>query len=219
MQASRCTIVRAEPDAPLSLDPRADLWRFCDPIWIASYPWHPPGEFLPRASVRVAWQPDALCLLFRVEDRFVRCLCAEPGGPVWRDSCVEAFFSAGEGYFNLEANCGGTPLLAWQTARNENRSAASPRLLELVEVTASSPRTIDPEIVSPYCWSVAVRLPFALLSELGPLEPPRSGQIWRGNFYHCNENGSLPRWGSWAPIDAPEPDFHRPEFFGEWVFG
>lgn len=218
MAGCRCTIARAKPDAPLSLDPRDDLWNSCEAIWIASFPWHPPGEFLPRGSVYAAWQPEALCLLFQVDDRFVRCVCDEPGGPVWRDSCVEAFFSDSHGYFNLEVNCGGTPLLAWQTGRGRNRRSATPDQLHRIEILASAPKTIDPEIASAFSWSVAVRLPFNLLAELGPLQAPRSGQVWRGNLYHCNENGSLPRWGSWAPIATPTPDFHRPEFFGEWVF-
>ena len=35
----------------------------------------------------------------------------------------------------------------------------------------------------------------------------------RGNFYKCDENAGAP-FGSWAPVTAPAPDFHRPECFG-----
>ena len=38
-----------------------------------------------------------------------------------------------------------------------------------------------------------------------------------GNFYKCDENANAP-FGSWAPIVAPKPDFHRPEYFGRiWI--
>ena len=33
------------------------------------------------------------------------------------------------------------------------------------------------------------------------------------NFYKCADLTSTPHFLSWAPIDTPEPDFHRPEFF------
>ena len=35
-----------------------------------------------------------------------------------------------------------------------------------------------------------------------------------GNFYKCDES-LHPHFGSWNPIEAPAPDFHRPECFGK----
>ena len=29
----------------------------------------------------------------------------------------------------------------------------------------------------------------------------------------------IPHYGAWSPVGTPKPDFHRPEFFGELVFG
>ncbi|MDE6137165.1 MAG: hypothetical protein K2F97_06800, partial [Muribaculaceae bacterium] len=39
----------------------------------------------------------------------------------------------------------------------------------------------------------------------------------RGNFYKCASATSQPHYLSWNPIDTPEPDFHRPEFFGKLI--
>ncbi len=39
------------------------------------------------------------------------------------------------------------------------------------------------------------------------------------NFYKCGDETAVPHYGAWSPIDTPQPDFHRPEFFGEVVFG
>lgn len=217
METPRLRVARAHDGAPLSLDPDSDLFRNSAPIWIGSFPWKPEGGFAPRCEARLAWQSEALCALFRVEDRWVRCLCTEPGGPVWEDSCVELFFSTGVGYFNVEINCGGSPLLAWQTARGQNRRAASAQELGRLEILTTEPARIDPEIAEPHPWCLAVRVPFEVLRSVGALQGPERCNIWRGNLYHCNENGSQPRWGSWAPIRTPTPDFHRPEFFGEWL--
>ncbi|MEJ5170891.1 MAG: carbohydrate-binding family 9-like protein [Fimbriimonadales bacterium] len=218
MGTPRLRIVRADDAAPLSLDPESDLFKHAEPILIGSFPWQPREEFAPCVVARLAWQERALCALFEVEDRGVRCLCTEPGGPVWEDSCVELFFRSADGYFNVEINCGGTPLLAWQTGRGQNRRAASPSELGELLILSSLPPRVEPEIPGPVGWRLAVRVPFDLLRRIGPLETPEKGKKWHGNLYHCNENGSHPRWGSWAPIVTPRPDFHRPEFFGEWLF-
>ena len=42
------------------------------------------------------------------------------------------------------------------------------------------------------------------------LEP---GAAFSGNFYCCDET-LHPHFGSWSPVAAPAPDFHRPECFG-----
>ena len=36
-----------------------------------------------------------------------------------------------------------------------------------------------------------------------------------GNFYKCGDATLLPHYLSWSQIDTEQPDFHRPEFFGE----
>ena len=40
-----------------------------------------------------------------------------------------------------------------------------------------------------------------------------SGLHARGNFYKCGNKLPRRHYLSWAPIDTPAPDFHRPEFF------
>ena len=72
-------------------------------------------KFYPVVRAKMMYDRDNLYVIFRVEDRYVRCVTREFNGPVWDDSCVELFFSPDSGapskYFNLEINCGGTPLM------------------------------------------------------------------------------------------------------------
>ena len=63
-------------------------------------------------------------------------------------------------------------------------------------------------------WAVRYRVPFALLRELFGREP---GARMRGNFYTCDET-IHPHFGSWSPVASANPDFHRPECFGEIEF-
>jgi hypothetical protein len=39
-----------------------------------------------------------------------------------------------------------------------------------------------------------------------------------GNFYKCADDTAFKHYLSWNPILTPNPDFHRPEFFGELRF-
>ena len=40
--------------------------------------------------------------------------------------------------------------------------------------------------------------------------------MW-ANFYKCGGDHEIQPYGSWAPIDSPTPDFHRPESFGRVI--
>jgi hypothetical protein len=45
-----------------------------------------------------------------------------------------------------------------------------------------------------------------------------AGVECRGNIYKCGDALPVPHYVSWRPIDTPDPDFHRPEYFGQIVF-
>ena len=57
-----------------------------------------------------------------------------------------------------------------------------------------------------------------ILSTYAPVTAPGPGVAWRANFYKCADASSHPHWLTWAPVDWPQPDFHRKEFFGTLVF-
>ena len=44
------------------------------------------------------------------------------------------------------------------------------------------------------------------------------GQNCRGNFYKCGDDLPQPHFVVWNNIETPEPDYHRPEFFGSIAF-
>ena len=67
------------------------------------------------------------------------------------------------------------------------------------------------ELEGMFSWNLLVIIPLDLIGvryEGRPVE-------MRGNFYKCASATSQPHYLSWSPIDTPEPDFHRPEFFGK----
>ncbi len=177
---------------------------------------------MPRVQVKCVWSPECLSVIFKVTDHHVRCAVTEHQGPVWRDSCVELFFTPGTdlaaGYFNVECSCGGTILFMHQTARGRDRVPVSIGDVERLSPAHTLPRVVEPEIPGPVEWCVEYAIPFDLLSRYAPVEVPRPGVRWRGNFHKCADGTSHPHWLTWAPIPLPQPDFHRKEYFGTLLF-
>ena len=65
----------------------------------------------------------------------------------------------------------------------------------------------------PTVWEVALVIP----AQLFAVQPLRleAGTVLRANFYKCGDELSVPHFLSWNPIEVSQPDFHRPEYFGE----
>jgi len=163
--------------------------------------------------------------IFRVEDRFVRCVETDFNGPVCRDSCTEFFVAPlpGKGYFNFEVNCGGTILcyhVEDPTPTPTGFRKCTPLTSEegaQVRVYHSLPAVVEPEITEPVTWLNEIHIPLALLEGcVGPLGDP-AGQVWRGNLYKCGDQTSHPHWGTWAPVEGAS--FHQPQYFAPLAFG
>jgi hypothetical protein len=178
----------------------------------------------PRTLARLLHSERGIHGIFRVEDRYVRCVHTRFQDPVYEDSCVEVFLQpdAGSGYFNFEFNCGGALLASHVTdhRRTSGGLAAFTRLRDedgrLVERRSSLPPVVDPEIPLPLTWELAFLVPIGVLERhVGPLGP-LAGQEWRANLHKCADRSSHPHWASWSPVDAL--NFHLPHSFGTLRF-
>jgi hypothetical protein len=199
-------------------------WAAAPPLDIAHF--HPrSSDHRPRVQARLLHSGEALHVLFRVEDRYVRAACTQYGEKVCRDSCVEIFLQPRPeaGYLNFETNCGGTMLIWYVTdatpvpgglkASNE----VPPDAARTIGVFHSLPRHVPRERAEPTEWRLGLAIPFDLLERyVGPLGDLR-GQRWRANLFKCADDTSHPHWASWSPI-GPELNFHQPRHFGELTF-
>lgn len=204
--------------------------EWTDPVWqraetLRVQHFRPEGsDHRPDTSARVLYDAKGLSGIFRVEDRYVRCVRTAYHEPVWKDSCVEFFAQPKpeRGYFNFEFNCGGAFLCSYIT--NAERTPEGfkeyvkvpANIGQTIQVKSSLPQRVEPEITTPVVWTLSFRIPLALfehyLGALGGLP----GQVWRGNFFKCAEEVSHPHWASWSPVD--EFNFHRPNCFGSLRF-
>lgn len=196
-------------------------WSETAPLTLTRYMGHKPRHF-PRTTVKMLYEPDAVRVLFHVEDHYIRAVAEEHQGPVWQDSCAEFFFTPGPdvtvGYFNVEMNCGGTMLFHFQKRSGNDKVVLPNEVCEQVETYHSMPKIVEPEISEPTTWILEYRLPITVLANYCPVVRPAPGVTWRANFNKCADLTSGPHWLTWAPIDHPEPMFHAPHAFGTLVF-
>ncbi len=170
----------------------------------------------PGVIFGIAHDGDSIFVQFEVREEWSRAV-EKMQGRVWEDSCVEMFLSPNpeDGiYYNLECNCAGNFLLCAGRDRHERVSAPS----EVI----SSVKTFSDVESEPFekkhldIWKVAIIVPKEafFLHEVKTL----NGAHFKGNFYKCGDLLPQPHFLSFAPIDTPSPDFHRPEFFTDIEF-
>lgn len=171
-------------------------------------PWAAEFPYKPEVTISAAHNAGSILLRFDVVEEDVRAVCLEGNGPVWEDSCVEFFVKSPDSpfYFNFETNCIGTGLAAKRTDRS-NCTHFSPELMDRIVRRSSLP--VEKAGGGEGKWNLELEIPFDVL-DCGPR--PES---LMANFYKCGDRTARPHFVSWAPIDTPSPDFHRPEFFGK----
>ncbi|HUQ65394.1 MAG TPA: carbohydrate-binding family 9-like protein [Flavitalea sp.] len=172
--------------------------------------------FHPDPEVKMRYDAQNIYVIFRVHDRYVRSVTTDINGPVWKDAAVEFFFcpdtSRPNQYFNLEINCGGTPLLGFSSSK------PTPEDIKTIEIAHSLPKTNDPEITDAVMWTLEYRLPLSTLRKYSSITQPAKGVKWKANFCKIAENNSNPHYMTWSPITALQPNFHMPQFFGSILF-
>ena len=200
-------------------EPGAQPWADIAPLTVDHYLWLENG-YRPRVEVRLCWSTRFLYARFRAEEKRIRVRYMKFQDPVYKDSCVEffidAFPAARLGYINFETNAAGTLLAAFGPGRTD-RAPLWPEDLAGFMVDSMIPGPVDGEYGSD-AWTLEYRVPLGLFRKLygqdiGP------GHRAAANFYKCGDATETPHYGAWSRVDTPAPDFHRPEFFGEVVFG
>jgi len=139
------------------------------------------------------------------------------GEAVWQDSCVEVFINMlGDGisigslyakgeYANFEFNSKGM----CYAARGKNRQNRTELSKDEYSQIIRNPSGISEE-GNFYRWNLSVQIPGILIGVNG--KDLRNFEI-EGNLYKCADLAAEPHYLAAFPINTPEPDFHKPEFF------
>lgn len=171
--------------------------------------------YKPSASFRIARSSTHLVIMYDVRGLDLRAVTLEDNGPVWEDSCCEFFVSdTSDGtYYNFELNCIGTLLASKRRSRNDADMFSQEQLSRITRHSTLERKQIEENGVI-RTWGTALCIPFDLIGIYGNSLP----ESIKANFYKCADLAAHPHYVSWNRIDIPQPDFHRPDFFGELKF-
>lgn len=171
--------------------------------WPKEYPYKPDAEFA------IAHDDEAIYIAYRVKENCVRALALD-GGEVWKDSCCELFIAPDEqGYYNIECNCAGHPLVAFGPDRN-HRTPAALSTIALIDRFTSLGNEPFGLRNGDFSWQMALKIPRAVFFKHHGL---RLNGDMRANVYKCGDE-TIAHFLAWNKVGTPKPDFHQPAYFG-----
>ncbi len=193
-------------------------WQDIAALNISQYPWYKSGR-KQNTQIKLCANNENLFIHIVADDKHSFAKQTQLNHMlVCEDSCVEFFFSPsgklGSNYVNVEVNCCGTLHLAYGPDR-DNRQFINLDAASLISVSTSIISPVKLEKPNDQEWQVEITLPFAAIEAL--TGEPVNKDKWYGNFYRCGGRVE-PQYAVWKSIDVAEPDYHRPEYFGELVF-
>ncbi len=173
--------------------------------WPDEYP------YVPKVDLTLWHDGLFLYLEFNVTERYTLGAVQDDNGECWTDSCVELFIAPDDSgyYYNFEFTCTGKLLLGYRPGR-EGAVIAPLRVIDSV-VRQASLGNKPVGLLEDCSWNLKVKLPVTALFKHNLKE--WSGLKAKANIYKCGNKLPERHFISYAPINTPEPDFHRPEYF------
>lgn len=171
---------------------------------IDSINWQEQYPIAPETKFTLAHTDEMLYVRFEVKGEVPLATKTEDLEHVNEDACVEIFIANADNtrYWNFEFNAAGVCNASHRKSRKE----------EVVRLNTEQLQSIKrfPVQLCAAHWSLLIAIPLSLIELDLSREHAR-----RANLYKCGDKTAMKHYASWNPINAPEPAFHLPEFFGE----
>ena len=163
-----------------------------------------------RAGGRIFHDGENLLVSLQAKEKDIRAEYTAPMSPVHEDSCLEFFFmpEGAECYLNFEINPNGCLHIGFGKDRYERKRIVLPDGEAYFRIRTG--RTAEG-------WKAEYRIPGEFLRRFYP-EFRFAGKL-KANVYKCGDKTVHPHYLAWKPVGTAEPDYHRPEYFGEMIFG
>ena len=172
--------------------------------------------YKPTVRFKIAHSNNGIVLKFSVTGKELKVNYQRSNEAVYKDSCVEFFFSIGEepGYYNFEFNAIGTCLAAFGSNRH-NRQYLSNDTIQQIKTYSNIETSLTGSSKNIH-WELTVVLPLSVFSyhQITGFK----GMKGAANFYKCGDDLNQPHYVVWNPILANKPDFHLREYFGNLHF-
>lgn len=177
--------------------------------WPVQFPYKPDCRF------KTGYTKTDLWIQFFIRENSVKAVYQNDNEAVWEDSCVEFFCKRPDqkSYYNFEFNCIGTALATERLSKIDGILPFSPDKMKQIKRISSLGTVAFDEKEGPFEWLLTVGIPLNFIG----VNPNLKSKL-EVNFYKCGDETSTPHFLSWNPIITSNPDFHRPEYFGELYF-
>ena len=165
----------------------------------------PRFDWAPKTTAKLLYNDYGIYVQLETDEKPLLARYCNQNDPVSRDSCMEFFFRPNENdprYFNFEFNPFGTMFLGLRTSRED--SVHPDKNKEYFNVKS---------YVDDKKWVLQFTIPFKYIDEVFG---SHTKTIY-GNLYKCGGETERRHYATYYPITAEKPDFHRPEFFGEFI--
>lgn len=167
--------------------------------------------FLMDTRVTVGYDEGGFSVRFVTDEPRIRATETEHNTFVHKDSCMEMFMQfAPESdirYINIEANPNGAAYVSCSKKRGDSV------MFEIEDINALNVKAV----VTENGWELSYYLPAAIIQKYVPTYEHKAGAHLRGNFYKCGDLTDHEHYLSYAKIGTVEPDFHRPEYFADFI--
>jgi len=195
MERSRYTVKKIKNASEIDSLPKA---------FIDKYVWG--GEYRPEAYAQLGFI-DGEGLYFKLTcfESAPKAVYKNYNDQVWLDSCLEFFVSPcndDKRYLNIEMNSAGAYLCGLRYSRENKVDIATVAEPPKVKATKYADR-----------WTVEGLLSLETVEKVFG----RFDKEFKGNLYKCGDETEIPHFGMWSPVGTETPDFHRPEYFGDFV--
>ena len=182
---------------------------------IDTTPW-PQYSYKPTVKFKIAYGNNAIFLKYHVIENELKLHFQKNNEAVYKDSCVEFFFSVGSdrNYYNFEFNAIGTYLVAFGSDRYNRNYLSNDIFRHIKSYSRIEVSTINSE--KTISWELTVLLPVSVFSfhQLSGFKNLKGA----ANFYKCGDDLNQPHYLTWNPVVSEKPDFHLREFFGNIHF-
>jgi hypothetical protein len=170
--------------------------------------------YQPEVQFRIAHDDSLLFLKYYVKEEHVLARRTDPNSAVHRDSCVEFFVDPIQNgnYYNFEFNCIGTTHLAYGPRRGERTFIPAELIENEIKTWSTLGKASFEEKSGMFEWEMVVVIPSSIFTYNKDLN--FSKLVSNANFYKCGDDTTKRHYLSWNPVKTPNPDFHRPEYFG-----
>jgi len=159
-----------------------------------------------KTTARILYNDHGIYVRLQTDEKPLLARHVKQNDAVCCDSCMEFFFRPNENdprYLNFEFNPFGTMYLAVRTSR-----------FDPVHPTEDKTFFSVKSCVDDKAWTLQFCVPFEFIHRIFGSHT----KTMYGNLYKCGEDTISPHYATYYPVLTEQPDFHRPEYFGEFIF-